>query len=104
MIQKIRKDNILVKLISDNKELMIGGIILPQKQDSKHLTQRMGVVQALGEYNVDHDRKIPFSVKIGDIVVLEKSAGIEHKQNSDTFLIIKESDILLILKNKEIKK
>jgi chaperonin GroES len=104
MFKKVLKDNILVKLFPETEDVIVGGIILPQKQDSKHVSQRMGVVQALGEYNIENERRIPFSVKEGDVVVLEKTAGIEHKHNSDKYVIVTESDILLILNNKESKK
>lgn len=96
---ELKQDNILVKLLNKNNSdyIELDGIILPQTSNNKHLTQLMGEVQALGEYNKEPDGKRPFSVKVGDIVALEKSAGISVNSTSDDLLIIKESDILLIL-------
>ena len=97
---KANKDNIVIKLLEKEPDIKIGGIYLPQTNSNKHLTQLIGVVQALGTYNNEPDREVPFSVKLGDTVVLEKTAGIPYQDGEDSYLVIKESDILLILNKK----
>lgn len=100
---KVRHDNILVKLFPEEKEILSNGIYIPISTKNKHTTQLIGEIQLLGDANIEPDGERPFSVKVGDIVVIEKTAGIKYTKNSDNYLLIKESDILLILNKKELK-
>ncbi len=55
-------------------------------------------VSAVGEgRHTHHGKVIEPGVKVGDVVVFEKFAGTEIKDGSETFLIVREGDILAIV-------
>ena len=97
----LNSDNILVELPSKGDLEKQDGIYIPDTNQYKHLSQLVGKVIDLGIANKEPDGTRPFSVSIGDDVVIEKTAGISYKKNNKKYLIIKESDILLILNKKE---
>ena len=97
----LNSDNILVELPLKRDLEKQDGIYIPDTNKYKHLSQLVGKVIDLGTTNKEPDGNRPFSVAIGDNVVIEKTAGISYKKNNKDFLIIKESDILLILNKKE---
>ena len=67
------------------------GIIIPDTAQEK---PQKGSVIAVGKGTKDN----PITVKPGDIVLYGKYGGTELKHEGEDFLIIKESDILAILK------
>ena len=87
-------DRVLVKPL-DEKEVKKGGIIIP---DSAKEKPQEGEVVALGTGKRDDAGKlIEFSVKKGDKVLIYKYGGTEIKVEGDTYLIMREDDILGIL-------
>ena len=67
------------------------GIIIPDT--AKEKPQR-GTVVAVGPGTTDN----PVTLKVGDTVLYGKYAGTELKFDGEDFLIMKESDILAIIK------
>lgn len=67
------------------------GIIIP---DSAQEKPQKGTVVAVGKGTKDND----MTVKVGDNVLYGKYAGTELKFNGTDYMIMKESDILVILK------
>ena len=87
-------DRVLVKPI-DQSEVKKGGIIIPDAHKEK---PQEGEVVALGTGKRDDEGKlIAFTVKKGDKVLISKYGGTEVKLDGDTFLIMREDDILGIL-------
>jgi len=87
-------DRVLVKPL-DEKEVKKGGIIIP---DSAKEKPQEGEVVALGTGKLDeHGKKIDFTVKKGDRVLISKYGGTEIKIEGDNYLIMREDDILGIL-------
>jgi chaperonin GroES len=87
-------DRVLVHPL-DEKEVKKGGIIIP---DSAKEKPQEGEVVALGTGKIDDDgKKIAFTVKQGDKVLISKYGGTEVKIDGETYLIMHESDILGIL-------
>jgi len=85
---------VLVKRL-DEEEQSAGGIILPDTAKEKPQEAK---VLALGTGDVDDSgKKIPFSVKKGDTVLISKYGGTEVTHNGDEVLILNESDILGII-------
>src|SRR5258707_12958009 len=79
----------------DEKETKKGGIIIPDAHKEK---PQEGEVVALGTGKRDEDGKlIPFTVKKGDKVLTPKYGGTEIKVDGDTYLILREDDILGII-------
>jgi len=67
------------------------GIIIPDTAQEK---PQKGNVVAVGKGTKEN----PITVKIGDSVLYGKYAGTELKFEGEDFLIMKESDILAIIK------
>tara|TARA_B100000902_G_C27029267_1_gene773589 strand:- start:31 stop:312 length:282 start_codon:yes stop_codon:yes gene_type:complete len=67
------------------------GIIIPDTAQEK---PQKGSVVAVGQGTKEH----PITVKVGDIVLYSKYGGTELKHEEKDYLIMKESDILAIIK------
>ena len=88
-------DRVLVKRVEE-KEQVKGGIIIP---DSAKEKPQEAEVLAIGTGKRDDSGKeIPFNVKKGDRVLISKYGGTEVKLGDDTLLIVREDDILGILR------
>ena len=87
-------DRVIVKPI-EASESKKGGIIIPDTAKEK---PQEGEVVALGTGKRDDDGKvIPFTVKKGDKVLISKYGGTEIKIDGETYLIMREDDILGIV-------
>jgi chaperonin GroES len=74
------------------------GIIIPDTVDKEKPEQ--GRVMAVGEgkWDEDGEKRIPVSVKIGDVVLFSKYGFDEVKVSDEEYYIIKEENILAIIK------
>ena len=87
-------DRVLVEPVEE-KEVKKGGIIIPDTAKEK---PQEGNVVALGTGKVDDNgKKVEFTVKKGDKVLISKYGGTEIKIDGDSFLIMREDDILGII-------
>jgi len=87
-------DRVLVKPLEE-KETKKGGIIIPDTAKEK---PQEGEIVALGTGKLDEDgKKIEFTVKNGDRVLISKYGGTEIKIDGENYLIMREDDILGIL-------
>jgi chaperonin GroES len=87
-------DRVLVQPVEE-QEVKKGGIIIPDTAKEK---PQEGKVIALGSGKVDDKgKKIAFEVKKGDRVLIPKYGGTEVKIEDETYLLIKEEDILGII-------
>ena len=88
-------DRILVEVL-DAEEITKGGIVLPDTAKEK---PQKGKVLAVGKGKMLDDGKIsPLEVKEGDLVIFGKYSGTELKIDDKTLLMMREEDILGILK------
>ena len=88
-------DRIVVKVL-EAKEVTRGGIVLPDT--AKEKPQEAEIV-AVGKGKVsDEGRVIPPEVKVGDKVLFGKYSGSEITIDGIEYLILKEEDILAIVK------
>jgi chaperonin GroES len=72
------------------------GIVIPDTVKEK---PQEGKVVATGEGKKDESGKvIPMEVKVGDVVVYKKWGGTEIKVNNKELLLVKEEDILAVVK------
>ena len=67
------------------------GIIIPDTAQEK---PQKGNIVAVGKGTKEN----PITVKVGDLILYGKYAGTEFKFEGEDFLIMKESDILAIIK------
>ena len=88
-------DRILVQPMEENEQVK-GGIIIPDS--AKEKPQKAKVI-ALGTGKTDKDgKKVPFEVKVGDIVLISKYGGTEVKLDGEKFTLLREDDVLGIIK------
>ncbi len=88
-------DRLIVKAV-EPKEVKKGGIIIPETAKEK---PQEGEVLAVGKGKVADDGKlIPMEVKAGDHVLYGKYSGTEIKINDVEYLIMREEDVLGIVK------
>jgi len=87
-------DRVLVQPLEE-KETKKGGIIIPDTAKEK---PQEGKVVALGTGKVDDNgKKVEFTVKSGDKVLISKYGGTEIKVDGESYLIMREDDILGII-------
>ena len=80
----------------EENEQVKGGIIIPDS--AKEKPQNAKVI-ALGTGKTDKDgKKVPFEVKVGDIVLISKYGGTEVKLDGEKFTLLREDDVLGIIK------
>lgn len=88
-------DRVLVQLVEE-KEQIKGGIIIPDA--AKEKSQKAKVV-AIGTGRTDNNgKKVPFEVKEGDTVLISKYGGSEVTIGDEKFTLLREDDIVAILK------
>ncbi len=84
----------LVQPIEED-EVKKGGIIIPDTAKEK---PQEGKVVALGTGKLNEEgKKIDFTVKKGDRVLISKYGGTEIKIEGENYLIMREDDILGII-------
>lgn len=72
-----------------------GGIVLPDSAADK---PQRGAVMAVGEGHVKNNGKqVALTVKPGDEVIFSSYAGDEFKIGDETYLLMRESDILAVV-------
>jgi chaperonin GroES len=87
-------DRVLVKRVESEQKTK-GGIIIPDNAKEKPLE---GEIVAAGNGRVLEDGSIrPLTVKAGDRVLFAKYAETEVKVGSETYLLLREDDLLGIL-------
>jgi chaperonin GroES len=87
-------DRVLVKQ-SEAEEKTAGGIVLPDT--AKEKPQR-GKVVAVGVGKLlDSGQRAKMSLKKGDEVFYGKYSGTEVKIDGETYVILKESDVLAVI-------
>jgi chaperonin GroES len=87
-------DRVLVQPIEE-QETKKGGIIIPDTAKEK---PQEGNVVALGTGKLDDNgKKVEFTVKKGDKVLISKYGGTEIKVDGESYLIMREDDILGII-------
>jgi chaperonin GroES len=90
-------DRILLRRI-DEGETVRGGIIIP---DSAKEKPQEGEVISVGKGKSNDEGKVfPLDVKPGDRVLFGKYAGTEIKIDGEDFIIMREEEVLGVLKGK----
>jgi chaperonin GroES len=90
-------DRLLVRRIEEGESIR-GGIIIPDTAKEK---PQEGEVIAVGKGKSNDEGKVfPLDVKAGDRILFGKWGGTEIKIDGEDFLIMKEDEVLGILKSK----
>ena len=86
---------VVVEPLEEN-EVTAGGIVLPETAKEK---PQKGTVLSIGPGDRDEDgKRIPMDVAVGDVVLFAKYGGTEIKIDGKKLLILRESDLLAIVK------
>ena len=89
-------DRVIVKRVEE-EETTKGGIIIPDTAKEK---PQEGLVVAVGSGKSEGEgkKKVPLEVKKGDRVLFSKYAGTEITLDGEEHLIMKEEDIIALIK------
>ena len=87
-------DRVVLKQL-EAEETTKSGIVLPGKEKEK---PQQAQVIAVGPGGVVDGKEIKMEVKKGDSVIYSKYAGTEVKVEEEEYIIVRQSDILAIVK------
>ena len=87
-------DRVIVKRTEEEGKTK-GGIIIPDTAKEK---PQEGIITAVGSGKTEDGKKIALEVKTGDRVLFSKYAGTEITIEGEEHLIMKEDDIIAIIK------
>jgi chaperonin GroES len=95
---QLLEDRVIVKPFP-KEDVTAGGIIIPET--AKERPER-GTVLFVGEGQTLRSgeragERIPLSVKVGDIVLYEKDAGMDMQIEEDTCIMMLETSVIAIL-------
>ena len=88
-------DRVLVKQVEEKQQIK-GGIIIPDA--AKEKSQEATVVAVGTGKRTSDGKTIPFEVKVGDSVLISKYGGTEVTIGDEKFVLLREDDIVAILK------
>ena len=90
-------DRLIVQRLEEDEQ-QVGGIIIPDTAKEK---PQQGKVVAVGKGKVKEDGGIlPMDVKNGDTILFGKYSGQEIKLDGDDYLIMREDEVLGVVKKK----
>lgn len=87
-------DRVLLEICED-KEQMKGGILIPDS--AKEKPQEFRVIALGTGKNDEKGNKIPFDVKVGDIVLTSRYGGTEVKVDDKEYKVVSQDDILAVV-------
>ena len=87
-------DKVVIKQLAA-EETTASGIVLPGQ--SKEKPQQAEVI-AVGPGGIIDGKEVKMEVKEGDQVIYSKYSGTEVEIEKETYIIVRQSDILAILK------
>jgi chaperonin GroES len=88
-------DRVVIKAL-DESEQMRGGLYIPDTAKEK---PSQGEVVAVGPGKISDDgKRLDMDVKVGDKVLYGKYSGTDVTLDGDEYLILRESDVLAIIK------
>jgi chaperonin GroES len=87
-------DRVVIKALEET-EAMRGGLYIPDTAKEK---PQQGEIVAVGPGRVDEGKRVPMEVKVGDRVLYGKYSGTEVTIDTDRLLILRESDVLAVLR------
>ena len=88
-------DRVLVKRL-ESEEKTAGGLYIPDT--AKEKPSKGEVIAAGPGKTADDGKRVPMAVKAGDVVLFNKYAGTEVKLDGVEHLVMREDDILAIIK------
>ena len=87
-------DRVVLKQV-EAEETTKSGIVLPGQAQEK---PQQAEVVAVGPGGVVEGKEVKMEVKVGNKVIYSKYAGTEVKLDGEEYIIVKQNDILAIVK------
>jgi len=88
-------DRIVIEVV-ETEEKTASGIVLPDTAKEK---PQEGRVVAVGAGRVlDNGQRVAPEVEVGDRIIFSKYAGTEVKYDGKEYLILRESDVLAVIR------
>ena len=87
-------DRVVLKQV-EAEETTASGIVLPGQAQEK---PQQAEVIAVGPGGVVNGKEVKMEVTVGDKVIYSKYSGTEVKLDGEEYIIVKQSDILAIVK------
>lgn len=88
-------DKVVLKQL-EAEETTKSGIVLPGQAQEK---PQQAEVIAVGPGGVVDGKEVQMQVKVGDKVIYSKYAGTDVKLEEETFIIVKQNDIVAVVEN-----
>jgi chaperonin GroES len=86
-------DRVVVRALEETEQ-MRGGLYIPDTAKEK---PQQGEIIAVGPGKYEDGKLVPMSVKSGDKVLYGKYSGTEVTIDNESYLILRESDVLAII-------
>ncbi len=87
-------DRVVLK-VKEAEVKTASGLFMPEESKEKPVQAE---VVAVGPGTYSHGTKVEMEVAVGDTVIYSKFAGTEVEVDGETYLIIRQSEILAVLK------
>jgi chaperonin GroES len=87
-------DRVLVRSLEE-AGLTRGGLFIP---DSAKEKPQQGEILAVGPGRFDDGKRVPMDVQVGDRVLFGKYSGAEVVIDGESLLILRETDVLAVLR------
>jgi chaperonin GroES len=86
-------DRVVIRALEETEQ-MRGGLYIPDTAKEK---PQQGEIIAVGPGRFEKDKRVPMDVKPGDKVLYGKYSGTEVTIEGETYLILRESDVLAVI-------
>ncbi len=86
-------DRVVIKALEETEQ-MRGGLFIPDTAKEK---PQQGEIVAVGPGRYEDSKLVPMTLKNGDKVLYGKYSGTEVTLNSETLLILRETDVLAVI-------
>ena len=86
-------DRVMIKALEETEQ-MRGGLFIPDTAKEK---PQQGEIIAVGPGRYEKNVRVPMELKVGDKVLYGKYSGTEVTIDSETYLILRESDVLAVV-------
>jgi chaperonin GroES len=86
-------DRVVVKALEESEQ-MRGGLYIPDTAKEK---PQQGEVVAVGPGKFEDGKRIEMELKVGDKILYGKYSGTEVTVDNESFLILRESDVLAVV-------
>ena len=86
-------DRVMIKALEETEQKR-GALFIPDTAKEK---PQQGEIIAVGPGRYEKNVRVPMELKVGDKVLYGKYSGTEVTIDSETYLILRESDVLAVV-------